>query len=287
MRRAGHHTGHQHPLRLRLLVPRLPRPLPRNQGRRSPLGAAPRRTAHHRLRRPTGKRPLRRSPTQIRTPHPRDHRPTTNRSSSAQLVEPLHRRPDSVAGRPVRRNLRTSARQPFSPTARSYGSLCLPRDRTNSDQLEKGKNPMSQNQILAALSAAGVSVWLDDLSRDRLNSGNLAELRDTKCVVGVTTNPSIFQAALSAGNAYDEQIAELADARRRRRGDDPHRHHRRCAGGLRPVRRGLPGDRRCGRPGVDRGGSAVGARHRQDDPAGHRAVEDRRPAQPADQDPGH
>jgi transaldolase len=70
---------------------------------------------------------------------------------------------------------------------------------------------MTQNPNLAALSAAGVSVWLDDLSRDRLASGNLAELRDTKSVVGVTTNPSIFQAALSAGTAYDAQIAELAD----------------------------------------------------------------------------
>jgi transaldolase len=70
---------------------------------------------------------------------------------------------------------------------------------------------MSQNEILAALSAAGVSVWLDDLSRDRLNSGNLAELTDTKSVVGVTTNPSIFQAALSAGHAYDAQVAELAE----------------------------------------------------------------------------
>ena len=70
---------------------------------------------------------------------------------------------------------------------------------------------MSQNETLAALSAAGVSVWLDDLSRDRLNSGNLAELRDTKSVVGVTTNPSIFQAALSAGHAYDAQVAELAE----------------------------------------------------------------------------
>ena len=70
---------------------------------------------------------------------------------------------------------------------------------------------MSQNETLAALSAAGVSVWLDDLSRDRLNSGNLAELTDTKSVVGVTTNPSIFQAALSAGHAYDAQVAELAE----------------------------------------------------------------------------
>ncbi|MGV0834518.1 transaldolase [Mycolicibacterium thermoresistibile] len=69
---------------------------------------------------------------------------------------------------------------------------------------------MTQNPNLAALSKAGVSVWLDDLSRDRLRSGNLQELIDTRSVVGVTTNPSIFQAALSKGHAYDEQIAELA-----------------------------------------------------------------------------
>src|SRR5690349_9826863 len=70
---------------------------------------------------------------------------------------------------------------------------------------------MAQNKNLAALSAAGVSVWLDDLSRERLQTGNLQELIDTKSVVGVTTNPSIFQAALSKGNAYDDQIKELAE----------------------------------------------------------------------------
>ncbi|BBX44476.1 transaldolase [Mycobacterium cookii] len=70
---------------------------------------------------------------------------------------------------------------------------------------------MTQNPHLAALSAAGVSVWLDDLSRQRLQSGNLQELIDTKSIVGVTTNPSIFQAALSHGDAYDAQVAELAE----------------------------------------------------------------------------
>jgi transaldolase len=69
---------------------------------------------------------------------------------------------------------------------------------------------MAQNKNLADLSAAGVSVWLDDLSRDRLRSGNLQELIDTRSVVGVTTNPSIFQAALSKGTAYADQVAELA-----------------------------------------------------------------------------
>ncbi|GAB3015514.1 transaldolase [Mycobacterium bourgelatii] len=70
---------------------------------------------------------------------------------------------------------------------------------------------MTQNSNLAALSAAGVSVWLDDLSRDRINSGNLQELIDTKSVVGVTTNPSIFQKALADSDTYDAQVAELAE----------------------------------------------------------------------------
>ncbi|KLO31025.1 transaldolase [Mycolicibacter heraklionensis] len=69
---------------------------------------------------------------------------------------------------------------------------------------------MTQNPKLAALSAAGVSVWLDDLSRDRLTSGNLADLVATRSVVGVTTNPTIFQKALEKGHAYDKQLAELA-----------------------------------------------------------------------------
>lgn len=61
-----------------------------------------------------------------------------------------------------------------------------------------------------ALSSAGVSVWLDDLSRERLRSGNLQEVIDTKGIVGVTTNPSIFQAAISDGDAYNEQLNALA-----------------------------------------------------------------------------
>lgn len=63
---------------------------------------------------------------------------------------------------------------------------------------------------IAALREAGVSVWLDDLSRERLRSGNLQELIDTTGIVGVTTNPSIFQAALADGDAYTEQLTQLA-----------------------------------------------------------------------------
>ncbi|MCE7010666.1 transaldolase [Kibdelosporangium philippinense] len=66
------------------------------------------------------------------------------------------------------------------------------------------------NEKLTALSDAGVSIWLDDLSRERLNTGNLAELIRDWNVTGVTTNPTIFANALSKGEAYDEQVRELA-----------------------------------------------------------------------------
>lgn len=62
----------------------------------------------------------------------------------------------------------------------------------------------------AALSNVGVSIWLDDLSRERINSGGLQKLIAEKNVVGITTNPTIFAGALAKGEAYDAQIAELA-----------------------------------------------------------------------------
>jgi len=62
---------------------------------------------------------------------------------------------------------------------------------------------------LKQLSEAGVSIWLDDLSRERLESGNLADLVKNSSVVGVTTNPSIFQAALADGERYDDQVRTL------------------------------------------------------------------------------
>lgn len=63
---------------------------------------------------------------------------------------------------------------------------------------------------LATLSDAGVSIWLDDLSRERIDSGNLAGLISDQHLVGVTTNPTIFASALSKGDAYDEQVRALA-----------------------------------------------------------------------------
>ncbi|MFF0970589.1 transaldolase [Streptomyces sp. NPDC003703] len=66
---------------------------------------------------------------------------------------------------------------------------------------------------LKRLSDEGVAIWLDDLSRKRITSGNLAELIDQQHVVGVTTNPTIFQKAISQGDGYDQQLSDLAARR--------------------------------------------------------------------------
>jgi transaldolase len=69
---------------------------------------------------------------------------------------------------------------------------------------------MTQNKKLAELSKAGVAVWLDDLSRDRIRSGNLQSLVDEYSVVGVTTNPTIFAAAIRGSDSYDDQVHAMA-----------------------------------------------------------------------------
>jgi transaldolase len=64
---------------------------------------------------------------------------------------------------------------------------------------------------LQQLSARGQSVWIDYLSRDLLETGELKRMMEEDAVVGVTSNPTIFQKALSQGSAYDEQLQELKD----------------------------------------------------------------------------
>ena len=66
------------------------------------------------------------------------------------------------------------------------------------------------NDRLKGLADAGVSIWLDDLSRGRLTSGNLGEMIDNFYVSGVTTNPTIFQNAIGSGIGYGERIADCA-----------------------------------------------------------------------------
>lgn len=68
---------------------------------------------------------------------------------------------------------------------------------------------MSRDPLLA-LTEAGLSIWLDDLSRERLTSGSLADLVEHRCVTGVTTNPSIFAKAIGRKETYADQIADLA-----------------------------------------------------------------------------
>ena len=66
------------------------------------------------------------------------------------------------------------------------------------------------SDVLKELTEAGVSVWLDDISRDRLRTGNLESLVKDFHVRGVTSNPTIFAHAVSKGDAYDDQIKDLA-----------------------------------------------------------------------------
>jgi transaldolase len=68
----------------------------------------------------------------------------------------------------------------------------------------------AMSDILKALSDEGVSIWLDDISRERLRTGNLERLVKDRHVVGVTSNPTIFAKALSKGSAYDDQVRDLA-----------------------------------------------------------------------------
>ena len=142
------------------------------------------------------------------------------------------------------------------------------------------------NDRLAQLSAAGVAVWLDDISRDRLVTGNLAELIRTRHVVGVTSNPTIFEHALSKGSAYNDQIRDLALRQRLGRRGVARDYHVRHPLGLRCAAARLRRERGRGRPGVARGrsedrqGSARADRRRGASP-----LVDGGQAQPVHQDP--
>ena len=69
--------------------------------------------------------------------------------------------------------------------------------------------PSTAATPLQRLSALGQSVWVDFLSRDSIHSGHLQSLIDSDAVVGATSNPSIFQQAMTAGHAYDDQLREI------------------------------------------------------------------------------
>jgi transaldolase len=71
--------------------------------------------------------------------------------------------------------------------------------------------PNHSSSPLHRLSACGQSVWVDFLSRESIRGGHLQELLDADAVVGATSNPTILQKAMSEGDAYDEQVRELAE----------------------------------------------------------------------------
>src|SRR5918911_3723568 len=70
---------------------------------------------------------------------------------------------------------------------------------------------MPEQSNLHKLSALGQSVWIDYLSRNLLQEGELKRMMRDDSVVGVTSNPTIFQKAISQGTAYDEQLKELLE----------------------------------------------------------------------------
>ncbi len=139
---------------------------------------------------------------------------------------------------------------------------------------------------LQQLSDAGVSVWIDSLSREMLDSGELARLVADDSVTGVTSNPSIFQKALASGDRYDAQLREVTtgDVRPRRDLLPPRdgRHPRR----LRRDAARLRAHGGARRLGLARGRSDPRLRPRAHLRAGTALREGGRPAQPLRQDPG-
>ena len=194
----------------------------------------------------------------------------------------------SAPARTTRRCSASSASPPSTwspPPARSLGQRLL---RSGARLSIRTRGAVMSNERLAALAAAGVSIWLDDLSRERLTSGNLQELITDKNVVGVTTNPTIFAAAL----------AERARPTTRRSASWPPAARRSTTPSARspwptssrPATCSAAPGRRTG--GVDgRVSLEVDPRLARDTEAtvaaGAGPVEGRRPAEPAGQDPGH
>ena len=142
------------------------------------------------------------------------------------------------------------------------------------------------SERLKALAETGVSIWLDDMSRERIETGNLADLVKDSSVVGVTTNPTIFATALSDGERYDDQVRAPRQGGQGRRRRDLRDHHHRRPRRLRRARRHLRGDRRSRRPGVDRGCSRARPRRAGDHRLRQGAVGGGGPAEPVHQDPG-
>src|ERR1019366_762886 len=136
-------------------------------------------------------------------------RPRLHWAGAGTSATPAAASPSSTLAHPptTRRSTASSTSQRKlpspPPTSRS------PRHRTRKEEATEMTKTTSPT---AELSALGVSIWLDDLSRERIASGGLQKLIDDRNVVGVTTNPTIFAAALAKGDAYDAEVSRLASA---------------------------------------------------------------------------
>ena len=138
---------------------------------------------------------------------------------------------------------------------------------------------------LHQLSALGQSVWIDYLSRDLLHTGELARMMDEDAVTGVTSNPTIFQKAISQGDAYDDQMRDLLEHE-----EDPKEIFIALAGrdigeACDLMRKVWDDGQGPARLGLDRGRPDARVRHRGDDRRGEAARRARRQAEPLRQDP--
>ena len=134
------------------------------------------------------------------------------------------------------------------------------------------------NERLAALTAAGTSVWLDQIRRSLITSGELERLERELSLRGVTSNPAIFEKAILGSTDYDEQIAELAPQGLSAREiyDEIAVLDVQLACDVLRERLGGGGPR--GRLRLARGGAGLRARHRRDAQAGARVLGARGPA---------
>ena len=157
------------------------------------------------------RRPERSSPSRTTGPKAASARrcsPRSRASTSGRRVDDPRGRRDArvgeARGAPCRRRHRRRAHR---GRGRQAGSRQPRYGRGGNLADREGRQHMTQSR-LHQLSALGQSVWIDTLSRDMLRSGQLARLMEEDAVVGVTSNPTIFQKALAEGDAYDDQLRQ-------------------------------------------------------------------------------
>ena len=143
------------------------------------------------------------------------------------------------------------------------------------------------NERLAALTAAGTSIWLDQIGRQLIESGELRRLVEEDSLRGVTSNPTIFNAAILGAPDYDDQLGSCARAGKSTREIFQELAIKDIQDGCDVLRSVY--DETDGYDGYVslRGRPRPRVRHREDDGAGARVLAARRPPQPDDQDPRH